>query len=242
MCCLVNNFLQKFPAFQCAIDRTAMENFSARANWQFKLVRAFARAIFLCVFRVRVIGLEHVPPTPYIACVNHLGWAEGFMVMLWFPPAPLLHGLGERDVMERSRFRRWFFRQVPIFLPLDRDKPRQAVRLMQEVLQRGGALGIAPEGKLGTQEGALGALQHGAAYLSIRTGAPLVPVGATGTLELWLGKTLMLRVGKPIAPQNFMGDTRALTAQLEREMRALLPGPEPIPRFKLFSKLLTRLF
>jgi 1-acyl-sn-glycerol-3-phosphate acyltransferase len=214
----------------------------SQPNWQFKIFRACARALFQLVFRVRVIGLEHVPHTPYIVCVNHLGWAEGFLVMLWFPPAPLLHGLGERDVMERSRFRRWFFRQIPIFLPLDRDKPRQAVRLMEDVLKRGGALGIAPEGQLGKQEGALGELQNGAAYLSLRTGAPLVPVGATGTRELWLRKTLTLRVGEPIAPQNFTGDTRALTAQLEKDMRALLPGDAQAPRWKPLRNFLTKLF
>ncbi|MBI4672528.1 MAG: 1-acyl-sn-glycerol-3-phosphate acyltransferase [Chloroflexi bacterium] len=216
------------------------------ATWQFHLFRRITRALLWCLLRVRVEGLENVPRTPYIACVNHLGWAEGFIVMLWFPPEPLIHGLGERDVMERSAFRRWFFKQVPIFLPLERDKPRQAVRAMQDVLQRGGALGLAPEGKLGTQEGALGELQAGAAYLSIRTGAPLVPVGATGTLELWLWKKVTLRVGKAILPGEFAGDfrtrTRAMTRRLDRELRALLPGDAPPPRVKLLRNFLTKLF
>lgn len=210
------------------------------------MFRAFARAIFLCVFRVRVMGLEHVPKTPYIACVNHLGWAEGIMVMLFFPTHPLVHGLGERDVMERSAWRRWFFEQIPIFLPLDRNKPRQALRLMQDVLQRGGALGIAPEGKLGNQEGTLGELQTGAAHLSIMTDTPLLPVGATGTLELWLWKKLTLRVGEPVSAKDVAGDARArahaLTAQLDTAMRALLPGEPQTPRHKPLRNFLTRLF
>lgn len=216
------------------------------ANWKFKMLRAVCRAIFLCFFRVRVTGLEHVPETPYIACFNHLGWAEGIMMLLFFPAEPLLHGLGERDVMTRAAWRRWLWREIPIFLPLDRDKPREAVRLMQDVLARGGALGIAPEGKLGTQEGTLGKLQDGAAYLSLRTGAPLLPVGATGTLELWLWKKLTLRVGEPLAPANVTGDprtrTRALTAQLDRAMRALLPGETSTPHYKPLRDFLTRLF
>ncbi len=215
-------------------------------TFRFKLFRFFARVIFSCVFRVRVIGLEHVPHTPYIACVNHLGWAEGIMVMMFFPTEPLLHGLGERDVMERAAWRRWLWREIPIFLPLDRDKPREALRLMQDVLERGGALGIAPEGKLGTQEGTIRALQDGAAYLSIRTGAPLLPIGATGTLELWLWKTLTLRVGKPILPESVAGDrrtrTRLLTAQLDGAMCALLPGDVPQARHKPLRDFLTKLF
>lgn len=217
-----------------------------RATWQFKLFRLGARLLFSCLFRCRVIGLENVPRTTYIACVNHLGWAEGFLVIMYFPVEPRIYGLGERDVAERSRFRRWFFRQVDIFIPLERDKPREAIRAMEAVLKRGGALGMAPEGELGKQEGTIGELQDGAAFLSVRTGVPLVPVGATGTLELWLWKKLTLRVGKPIDPKEFEGDARArvkdMTARLERELRALLPGDEQKPRVKLLRKFLTNLF
>jgi 1-acyl-sn-glycerol-3-phosphate acyltransferase len=217
-----------------------------RANWKFRTLRIFVRIIFVLLFRVRVVGLENVPKIPYIVCFNHLGWAEGFMILLWFPTSPPLHGLGERDVMTRSRFRRWFFKQIDIFIPLERDKPRQAIRAMQDVLNRGGALGIAPEGKLGKQEGALGELQDGAAFLSLRTGAPLVPVGATGTLELWFRKTLTLRVGKPILPNEFEGDqharTHAMTMRLDCELRALLPGDTEAPRWKPLRTFLTKLF
>ncbi len=217
-----------------------------RASRRFRLLRFCARALFLAVFRVRVVGLERVPKTPYIACVNHLGWAEGIMVMLFFPIAPVVHGLGERDVMERAAWRRWLFRQIPIFLPLDRAKPREAYRLMANVLANGGALGIAPEGKLGTQEGTLNALQTGAAHLSVLTNAPLLPVGATGTLELWWGKTLTLRVGEPLLPQRVAGNSHArveaLTAELDAALRALLPGDTQAPRHKPLRHFLTKLF
>ncbi|OQY87200.1 MAG: hypothetical protein B6D41_12050 [Chloroflexi bacterium UTCFX4] len=220
--------------------------FAPHATWKFKIFRAVCRALFLCVFRARVIGLENVPRVPYIVCVNHLGWAEGIMVLLFFPSEPPLRGLGERDVMERAMWRRWLWRQIPIFLPLDRDNPRQAVRLMQETLEHGGALGIAPEGKLGAQEGTIGELQDGAAFLSLRTGAPLLPVGATGTLELWWGKTLTLRVGAPLAPTSVTGKgrarTRLLTAKLDAALRALLPGAAPYAGRKPLRDFLTKLF
>ena len=222
-----------------------MQAVIVRANWQTRILRVLFRALFVCLFRARVMGLEHVPRAPYIACMNHLGWAEAFMVMLWFPTAPLLHGLGERDVMTRSAFRRWFFRQVPIFLPLDRDAPRAAIRSMQDVLARGGALLIAPEGKLGEREGALNPLQNGAAFLAVRANVPLVPIGATGTRELWLRKTLTLRVGVPLSPDAFTGETRArehaMTEQLAQAMRALLPGDTQSPRYKPLRDFLTKL-
>jgi len=222
------------------------DSYIMHATWQFKLARLIARAIFVCLFRVRVIGLENVPKTSYIACVNHLGWAEGFMVILFFPTEPRFYGLGERQVMERSRFRRWFFKQVDVLIPLERDKPREAIRVMEAVLKRGGALGMAPEGTLGAQEGTISELQEGAAFLSVRTGVPLLPVGATGTLELWLRKKLTLRVGRPIDPNEFVGAShtrvQAMTARLTEELRALLPGDDPMPRVKLLRTWLTNLF
>lgn len=190
--------------------------------------------------------MENVPKTPVIVCMNHLGWAEGFLVMLFLPPEPRIYGLGERDVVTRTGARVIVANWLEVFIPLDRNKPREAIRLMQDVLERGGSLMIAPEGHLGDREGTIAPLQDGAAYLSVRTGVPLLPVGATGTLELWWRKTLTLRIGNPISPGVFEGDTRtrthAMTECLEHEMRALLPGDDQHPKYKPLRDWLTKLF
>jgi len=129
---------------------------------------------------------------------------------------------------------------------LDRTKPVQALRIMQDMLKRGGSLLIFPEGRLGTEEGTINDLQQGAAHISQVSGVPLLPVGLTGTKELWLRRTLTMRIGQPIAPTTFEGDTHArvhdMTAALDRQMRALLPGDHERPRVKLLSKWLTGLF
>lgn len=168
------------------------------------------------------------------------------MVMLFMPVEPRLYGLGLREVAYLAGWRTRLINWMEIFIPLDRDKPREALRIMEEVLRRGGSLVLAPEGRLGEEEGKLGPLQHGAAYLSENTGVPLLPVGATGTKELWLRKTLTLRIGKPIFPDEIKGEprtrTRAMTARLENEMLALLPGENQNPRFKPLKNWLTRLF
>jgi hypothetical protein len=55
-----------------------------------------------------------------------------------------------------------------------------------------------------------------------------------------------MRVGKPIYPAGFAGDKRtrirAMTAHLERELRALLPGDHERPRVRLLRGWLTNLF
>ena len=76
----------------------------------------------------------------------------------------------------------------------------EALRRMHAALAQGHSLILFPEGNLGTIEGALLPLQSGAAYLSVHTGLPLVPVGLTGTHELWLRRPLTIRIGLPLYP------------------------------------------
>jgi 1-acyl-sn-glycerol-3-phosphate acyltransferase len=219
---------------------------AARMRLSLKLFRLLVRTVFQLVFRVRVIGLDNVPRRNAIVAMNHLGWAEGFMVLLYLPSEPRIYGLGLRRVLYIARWRTRMLNWMEIFIPLDRDKPREALRRMDDVLKRGGSLVLAVEGKLGEEEGKLCPLQHGAACLSQTTGTPLLPVCATGVKELWLGKTLTLRVGKPIYPNEFEGHprtrTQAMTTRLEKEMLALLPGDDQHPRFRPLGNRLTKLF
>ena len=219
----------------------------SRANLPLRIFRAVLRAIFRLVFRVRVRGLEKVPPgSPVIVCANHLGWTDPFLVLLFLPIEPRIYILGEKQVRRISWFRRFMIDTLQVMVSLDRDKPLQALRTMEGVLQRGGSLLIFPEGQLGEQEGELCELQEGAAHLSQKSGVPLLPVGLTGTSKLWLRRSLTVRIGDPIAPGEFAGDLRArlhsMTAELDASMRSLLPGDHERPRLRLLERWLTKLF
>jgi 1-acyl-sn-glycerol-3-phosphate acyltransferase len=218
---------------------------ASTAGWHIKAFRLLIRTLFHLFFRVRIKGLKNVPSTPAIVCANHLGWADPFLILLFFPVEPRVYILGQEDVREISGFRKRVINWLEIMVPLDLEKPLQALRIMKDVLQRGGSLLIFPEGHLGEREGELLELQHGASHLSLTTGAPLVPVGLTGTQDLWLRRKLVMRVGKPIYPAEFEGATRArmhaMTARLDKEMRALLPGDRERARVKLLRRWLTKL-
>jgi 1-acyl-sn-glycerol-3-phosphate acyltransferase len=216
------------------------------ANLSLRLVRLALRALFRLFFRVRVLGLENVPDKPVIICVNHLGWTDAFLILLFLPIEPRIYILGERQVAHISKFRNTFIRRLEVMVPLDRDKPLEALRVMGGVLKGGGSLLIFPEGKLGTTEGELLPLQHGAPHLSLHSGTPILPVGLTGPHELWLRRTLTVRIGGPIDPAQFTGDMRTrmsgMTSALEHAMRALLPGEqERQPRVKILKRWLTEL-
>jgi 1-acyl-sn-glycerol-3-phosphate acyltransferase len=220
---------------------------AGRARRHVKLVRLAVLALFRLVFRLRVVGREHVPRTPAIVCANHLGWTDAFLVLILLPVEPRIYVLGERDTVLLTGFRTRVVDSLQIMVPLDRDRPLEAMRVMTGLLRRGGSLLIFPEGNLGTEEGALQPLQPGAAHLSLLTGVPLLPIGFTGTRELWLRRTLTMRIGPPLDPAAFAGGasrgrTQAMTAALDTAMRALLPGDPARPRVKPLRDWLTNLF
>jgi 1-acyl-sn-glycerol-3-phosphate acyltransferase len=218
---------------------------AATSNAYVKAFRMVVGGLFRLMFKVKVVGLKNVPSTPVIVCANHLGWTDPFLVLLFFPHEPRVYVLGEKEVKYISNFRQRVIDSLEVMVMLDRSKPLQALRTMEDVLKRGGSILIFPEGHLGMEEGKLGELQHGAAHTSVMSGVPLLPVGLTGTSVLWLRRKLVVRIGKPIYPSGSAASTRekihGMTAQLDASMRALLPGDSQRGGLKLLRHWLTKL-
>jgi 1-acyl-sn-glycerol-3-phosphate acyltransferase len=145
-----------------------------------------AAALLRIVFRVRVVGAEHLPATgPVLVAGNHTGFLDGPIVFMMLPrPSSFL-------VKSELYSGPWakvlaFARQIPV----RRGSPDStALRRALEVLEGGGVLGVFPEGTRG--EGRLESVQHGIGYLALRAGCPVVPVVCLGTADaLPKGKAL----------------------------------------------------
>ena len=117
--------------------------------------------------------------------------------------------------------------------PVTRDSAdRESMRLAEEVLQRGQALVLFPEGT--RKEGDhVEPLHDGAMFLAARTGAMVVPVGIAGSDRAMPVGTKLPRfarihivVGKPITPPSSEGRVSrsaisAKTEELRRELEAV---------------------
>jgi 1-acyl-sn-glycerol-3-phosphate acyltransferase len=189
---------------------------------------------------VVVEGQENVPDEPgVIVASNHLSIADPLLVCL------TVEQLVRRRVryMAKGEAFDW-----PLLGPLmaayggfgvRRGRPdREAYRMAREVLAAGDWLGLAPEGTR-SRTGVLGEPKQGVALLAYRTGAPILPVGISGTERLWPigarfprpGTTVTLRFGTAVRRAPVLDEARGAdrdrvkdsTDDLMRRIAQLLP-------------------
>ncbi|MEA2670240.1 MAG: hypothetical protein QOG45_460 [Chloroflexota bacterium] len=107
-------------------------------------------------------------------------------------------------------------------------------------LEAAGSLLIFPEGRCDEVEGAAGEFRKGFAHFALHTGTPVLPVGLSGTRELWLRKRLTVTVGAPIPTAGHTPDS--LTAAGRDAVLSLLGEPVPSDGRRLLRRWLTHLF
>jgi 1-acyl-sn-glycerol-3-phosphate acyltransferase len=158
--------------------------------------------------------------------MNHLGGADP-VLCIGHVPRPL-------TVSGKIEALRWPVIGLIIraygMIPLRRGEPdRATLKRLLGVLESGGALLIAPEGRE-SLTGALEAGKTGPAFLALHSGAPLVPVAITGTawrnvLPAWRRlrrPCVTLTFGPPYALPDGL-DRRAAADEIMRRIAALLP-------------------
>jgi 1-acyl-sn-glycerol-3-phosphate acyltransferase len=204
--------------------------FDRTGNSQHQLARAWARMLLAAsLIQVRVEGLEKLDPNgTYVFVANH----GSFMDI----PA-LLASLPQQFRF----FAKKGLYSIPLLgthlrraghLPVDRSNPRASLKTMMEAARIISARGVSvlnfPEG--GRSAEGLREFKEGPAYIAIKAGVPVVPVGIVGMRELLpMGSihlrsgNVVLRVGDPI-PTNGMGSSarEELTQRLHREVSQLM--------------------
>ena len=154
----------------------------------YAVLHAVVPPVAKTVWRPRVVGLENVPRTgPVILASNHLSFADSLVIPIVAPrkvvflaKSDYFAGGGVKGTLQKA----WF--EGMGMLPVDRDDTKAALASLDtalEVLGRGEAFGIYPEGTR-SRDGRLYRGRTGVAHLALTAGAPVVPVGLTGTERL----------------------------------------------------------
>jgi 1-acyl-sn-glycerol-3-phosphate acyltransferase len=128
------------------------------------------------LWRPRVLGAWRIPSAgPVILAGNHTHYVDGPM-LIGTAPRPV-HFLVKKEAFVGPL--EPFLRGIGQ-LPVDRGSAdRTAVTAALGVLERGGVLGIFPEGTRG--EGDFAEMRAGLAYFAARSGAAVVPVAVLGS-------------------------------------------------------------
>jgi 1-acyl-sn-glycerol-3-phosphate acyltransferase len=193
-----------------------------------RLVRFLIRTLT----RTEYIHPENLPASgPVILAINHMSHIDT-PVLFVNPTRPDITALVTTKYKEN-----WFvslFTDIAEGIWIDRDiADFAAIRIASDVLARGWALGIAPEGTR-SKTGRMQEGKPGTIMLALKTGAPIVPVALTGTEDA-LKQLLHLRrphitatFGEPItlpefAPHHRSEELRRWTEILMRKIAALLP-------------------
>lgn len=144
--------------------------------------RSLTRSLSRLLLRLTVRGIENIPCTGgVLLAMNHLGDADSLLVF-GFTPRPLTI-IGKSEILDWPVLG-WLV-QFFGMLPIRRGQPdRVGLKLALDVLESGGALLIAPEGRESHSK-ALEPAKGGAAFLAIQSGVPIVPIAITGTESVY---------------------------------------------------------
>lgn len=146
-----------------------------------RIALPIVRWIFSIIAQWELVGRENLPPRgPYILVTNHLSA---------FDPPFVGAALGNPEITVfaaakySTGFFGWVLRNAGAIFVRRGQADRAALRQALKVLKSGGILGLAPEGTR-SRTRAMVRGKTGVAFLALRTGVPLVPVGVTGTERL----------------------------------------------------------
>jgi 1-acyl-sn-glycerol-3-phosphate acyltransferase len=203
--------------------------FDKRGRTQHAIARAWARTLLaVSGARIRMEGLEKLERGgAYVLAANHSSYMD--------TPVVLLLPLQIRFFAKRGLFR------IPLLgghlrraghLPVVRENPRASLKSLTEgarlVRERGVSVVLFPEG--GRSPDGLREFKEGAAYVAIKAGVPVVPIGIIGTQQLLsMGSVhvrphaVTVRIGDPISTAGMKLDARGeLNQTLRRKVAELI--------------------
>jgi 1-acyl-sn-glycerol-3-phosphate acyltransferase len=194
----------------------------------YKFARLVVLGLCSLAFRVRVTGVENVPPSgAYIVAPSHRSIFD-------VPFSAYITNRSVRFLAKEELFRKpalnWLFTKLGAVQVERGTADRGALRVLETALREGTPVALFPEGTRASGP-EIAPLFDGAAYLAVKLGVPIVPVGVGGSEQILAkGKVLprlhrvAVVVGKPIPPPPVEGRSRrtattTMTAELTAELQ-----------------------
>lgn len=151
------------------------------------------------VYRVKIEGKENIPQDgALLFCGNHRTYLD--------PPLIVVTAGRHMRFMAKEELRKnpffAFLGMVFEGIYVKRDqKDISALKEAMKTLKSGGCIGLFPEGTRNGLEKNDGKIKNGAAYMALKTGARIVPVGIVGPSKPFTKNKIVY--GKPLDFSNF---------------------------------------
>jgi 1-acyl-sn-glycerol-3-phosphate acyltransferase len=168
--------------------------------WFYGFAKALLGPVIRLIYRIRVEGAEHVPPSgSVILCANHIHWIDPIILAV-AAPRPIQF-MAKQEIFQTPVLGA-IVRALGAF-PVDREgNDRGALKRSLAVLEAGGCFGIFPEGTR-VKTGELGEFHGGTAYLALKTGAQVIPAGISSRFKLF--QPTLVRFGPAVDLDEFRG-------------------------------------
>jgi 1-acyl-sn-glycerol-3-phosphate acyltransferase len=197
----------------------------------YAFVRGVVYGICKVLFRVRISGQQQVPTTgAFIVAPSHRSYFDTPFVS--FITRRRIRFMAKEELFASSFGARLFTALGGIPVTRGSASARTAVKAVQRALEAGEPAAVFPEGT--RRHGPdIGQLYDGTAYLAVKLGVPIVPVGIGGSEEILAsGKKLprlhrvSVKVGAPIVPPadastRHRADLVAISDELMKSLQSL---------------------
>lgn len=187
-----------------------------------RLVRAVSKqvaaALLAALTDLKIVGRENIPKRgPLLVVANHFSFVDP-VAMIRAVPWPI-EFIGGFQMPNAPQVVKWL-PKVWGYYPVHRGTfSTDALRAAQAVLEQDGILGIFPEA--GNWATVLRPARPGAAFLAVRTGVPILPMGFANLNNIFpslrSGKRaeITIRIGKPFGPFAAVGRGRERRPKLD---------------------------
>ncbi len=215
---------------RAAAEITRLPELTPTRRWFRRLLHRLARLLAVLLTRLEAFGLENVPlEGPALIVTNHLGDAD---MVAGLAISPRLPDFIAKIELFDFPLLGWIMQGYGVIWVRRGVPDRRALRAALEGLSEGRLIAIAPEGR----ESVTGALEegtHGAAFLALRSGAPVLPVTVTGTenfyrnLRRFKRTPISITVGRPFHLSAMAGARHAELEQATQEIMKTLARQLP---------------
>jgi 1-acyl-sn-glycerol-3-phosphate acyltransferase len=180
------------------------------------ILRRVLVVLFKVIWRPRIEGLENIPAAgPVLLASNHLSFSDSVIIPVIVPRR--VHFLAKAEYFTTGGLKGFGMKQfftavgaVPVQRSGRRDDAMDALTTGLAVLEDQRAFALYPEGTR-SRDGRLYRGRTGVAWLALKSGAPIVPVGIIGTESLQpIGARIPrvvrvdLHFGEPIDVQPYL--------------------------------------